>query len=421
MFQGIKREFEQGRTLLQFGFLTAVGQALGMIAPLVIAKFFSPELFGSYSLAKMVIFFFTSLLISASQAPFIVFANQERVQTGKINKSFSVQCILLSFAAVIYLLLSLAFNRAVTAFAKISTADLVFMSLAFIGIALQTFLGNLFMALGERMKNAWVEFVFGGLSLLLIFVFYLIGKITLQTVFLIYFISAIFVAAVFIKIIDFKMLLPFYFDREHFREMFNFTKWIMLGASAVYFINWGDNLVLRYFVSMEDIGQYNLGYQIFKGVATLTFIINGYFLPFVSQHTEDKAMMRSYLYDKRPKIFFLGFAGIILFFIIAPYILNLIYSGIYSDSITVLRILLIGSVIILYTTFYMPVFNALKRYKFTQSILLFQVLLNLLLDLLLVPLMGMLGAAVATVIAYFCWAVAVEIYFRAKLTRALNL
>ena len=29
--------------------------------------------------------------------------------------------------------------------------------------------------------------------------------------------------------------------------------------TAVYFINWGDNLVLRCFVSMEHIGVYNLG------------------------------------------------------------------------------------------------------------------------------------------------------------------
>ncbi len=38
----IKREMAEGKTLLQFGFLRAVGQSLAMIEPLIVAKFFVP-------------------------------------------------------------------------------------------------------------------------------------------------------------------------------------------------------------------------------------------------------------------------------------------------------------------------------------------------------------------------------------------
>jgi Na+-driven multidrug efflux pump len=58
---------------------------------------------------------------------------------------------------------------------------------------------------------------------------------------------------------------------------------------------------------------------------------------------------------------------------------------------------------------------------FSQIANLFQVVLNLILDLLLVPAMGMLGAAVATAFAYLCHAVAVEVYFRVKLKESLKL
>ena len=89
MLQKVRQELVQGRTLLQFGLLKGVGQALGMFAPLVVAKFFSSEeLFGSYSLAKMVAFFFCTLLIASSQTPFIVFANQEKAKTGKLTRAF---------------------------------------------------------------------------------------------------------------------------------------------------------------------------------------------------------------------------------------------------------------------------------------------------------------------------------------------
>ena len=417
MLLKIKQELKQGKTLLQFGLLKGTAE----LAPLVIAGLFSPELFGSYSLAKMVVFFFVSLLLSSAETPFIVFANQERAKTGKINKAFSVQCIFWISGLCIFLVIMLPLNKHIAAFAKISGTDLVFVLLAFVGLAIKSFLCNLFLSLGQRIKNSLAEFVFGGLNILLIFVFYYVGMINLRTVFLVYPISAVLVALIFIKTIDFNQLLPFGIDKRLVTDMFNFAKVIMLGATSGYFINWGDNLILRLFVPLRDIGQYNLGYQAFKGVVMLIFVLNGYFLPFVSQHIEDTARMRNYLSNKKPKIFLLGLVAIGLLFIFVPYILKVVYKGVYQDSIPVLRILLIGSVFILYTTFYIPILNALKKYMFSQVANLFQVLLNLALDLLLVPAMGILGAAVATVFAYFCYAVAAEVYFRVKLKKLLKL
>lgn len=421
MLRRIRQELKQGKTLLQFGLLKVTGQALGMIAPLVVAKLFSPELFGSYSLAKMIVFFFSTLLIASSQRPFIVFANQERAQTGKINKSFSVQCTFLAFSMLAFLSLNLIFNKAIVAYAHISTTDLLFVSLAFVGLALKTFLCNLFLAMGQRLKNSLAELVFGFLSLALIFAFYFLDMVNLRTVFLVYLLSAIILIFSFFKTIDFNLLLPFGFDWKYFTDVFNFAKWVTLGVTAVYFINWGDNLVLRVFVSMDDIGEYNLGYQIFKGLSTLIFTVNAYFLPFISQNIDDSVKIKNYLFNKRPKIFFLGLGAIGLIFVVAPYILRFFYGALYQDTIVVLRVLLIGSVLILYTIFYDPILNALKKYKFTEATLVIQVLLNVLLDLILVPQMGMLGAAVATVLAYFCRAVTIEIYFRAKLKKLLKI
>ena len=48
MLSRIREDLKQGKTLMQFGFLNGLGQAFGMIAPLVVAKFFSSaELYAS--------------------------------------------------------------------------------------------------------------------------------------------------------------------------------------------------------------------------------------------------------------------------------------------------------------------------------------------------------------------------------------
>ena len=186
----------------------------------------------------------------------------------------------------------------------------------------------------------------------------------------------------------------------------------MMGLTAVYFINWGDNLVLRYFVSMEDIGVYNLGYQIFKGLIGVTFILNSYFLPFIAQNIDDKGKMKDYLYVKRPKIVIGGTLGIIIIYIMTPYVFNLIYGAVYGESVIVLRILLVGLIFNLYLVFYIPLFNSARKYKFIQTVNVIQVVLNICLDIIFVPEMGIEGAAIGTTIACFITIIFYEMYFR---------
>lgn len=416
----IGRELRQGKTLMTFTSIRALGETLGMVAPLIVAKVFSPGLFASYSLARMVVFFFSASLISSSQVPFIIFANQEKLAGGRINRTFSVQLTFLILSLFLFAAMSLFLGGYIMAFTGINRGDLPFVLLAFSGLAVKTTLCNLFMALDQRVTNSLAELAFGSVGLALIVVLCLLDRINLRMVLLIHFASSVFVVVLFIRAVDFKLLLPFDLDAQHLRRIFDFTKWVFVGVTAVYFIDWGDNLVLRYFVSMEDIGVYNLGYQLFKGLVILIAILGSYFLPFLSQNINDRVKVRQYLYNKRPRILVLAFIGIVLVFVAAPYIFRL-YSEVYSESVLVLRVLLIAAVTISYSIFYDPILNVLKVYKFAQTVNLFQVLLNLLLDVLLVPAMGILGAAIATTLAYLCRAVTIEIYFRVKLKKMLGL
>jgi len=370
----------------------------------------------------MVIFFIAMLTIFSIQRPFIVYANQERSKTGKINHSFSAQCIFLAVSLSLYFVVIVLFADQIASFAKIARADLVFVSLAFIGVVVKTFVFNLFMALGQRIRNALAGVTYNALAILFIIGFYLTDNINLHSVFLVYFLSNISLVFFFVKAFDFKLLFPFRFDPHCLKQMLDFTKWVMFGVTAAYFINWGDNLVLKWYsVPMADIGIYNFSYQIFKGLVFLIAALGQYFLPFISQHINNKEKLRNYLFVKRPKIIVLGLIALVGTFFLIPYLLRLLYGSVYLRSELVLQILLIAGVITLYTVFYNPIFNALKKYKFFGIATLIQLAINVILDFVFIPYMGILGAAVATVIAYFCRAVIIEIYFRLYIRNQLNL
>jgi O-antigen/teichoic acid export membrane protein len=101
-------------------------------------------------------------------------------------------------------------------------------------------------------------------------------------------------------------------------------------------------------------------------------------------------------------------------------LIPLFYKNGYLQAPQILDILLIASIFATYTVFYIAIFNALKKYQFTQIVLIMQIVLNLGLDFLLVPHIGMYGAAIATVIGYVSVLIVYEWYFRRKIRPILN-
>ena len=416
MLNGIKKQLIEGKTLLLFGFLKGLVQ----VVPLIIARFFSEDMFGTYSLAKTVVFFFITLLITTTQTAFVVYASRERAETGKINKSFSIQAVFFIFSIVLYAALAVIFNGPICYFAVVSVSDLICMSLGFAGIALSSFLSYLFLALGQRVKNSLSELAYGVIMLAIIAGLAATGKLSIQTVFLTYFVSSIITLFIFVGTIPWGNLRPFDFSATYFWKMFNFTKWFFLGATATYFIDWGDNFILKFLnVSMANIGQYNLAYQIFNGLITLIYVLNSYFLPFISENMRDSGKMRDYLYSKRPRIILFGLAILTVVFFACPYAFQIIYKDSVSQfSVNILRILSLAA-LTLYNTFYIPLLNALQLYKFSQTTNVVTMVIKVFSNVVLILKYGLYGAAVGTVITYLCTTIIYESYYRIKIKKQL--
>jgi O-antigen/teichoic acid export membrane protein len=413
MLGRIKSELSQGRSLLQFGLLSAVGQTLAMVAPLVIAKCLAPAAFGSYSLAKTEMFFFLAMLLSAAQSPFIVFGSQERARTGCIAATFTVQCLWLVAGSVIFVVAAAVLAPWLTWYAQITAVELVCLGAAFLAAAVKFFLNSLAMALGQRLRNSVQELAWGVAMLGCVLALHAADRLNISTVFLTYPVALAPVLLVSLGCLRDPALRPWKLDRSHHREMFRFAAWISVGAVAVFIFGWGDNVVLRANgVSMRNIGVYSLASQIFKGIAMLVAILSMYFLPFVSEHIADAAKMRAYLNSKRPKIFLAALAPVAAMFAGGWALLHFYYGAAYAGAGTILLILLAAAVLLLHLAFYLPIFNAVRDYRFTTGVNIGAAVMVLVLNAALVPRWGGIGAAVAAVVAHASMVSAYEIRFR---------
>jgi O-antigen/teichoic acid export membrane protein len=419
IFKKIKEDLKQGKTLLLFTSLQTAGSVIRMVSPLVIMWIFSKKMWGRYSLCEPLVYFFSALFITSARSPFIVYANEERSQTGFIRKTFSGQCVFLSASIAVFLIVLLIFGKLIAGIADIEQSNLIYVALAFFALTIKDFAGNLFLAMNQRIQNAILEISFGLLTLAFIFLFYLFNWIEIKWIFLSYFLAALFVMAGTIFSINFKALLPLHFEKKHFEKMLIFTFWGMAGAVSSYLINWVGVWLLKYNSNIETSGIYNVAFKFFKGFMILSYILATYFLPHISENLDKPEKIKSYLHYKRPKILLLGIGCLAIAWLIIPTFLNILYHGKYDEAVSTIRILIIGSAVFLYTVMYFPILGAMKLYKFLQVINITQVIINIILSVLLIPKYGILGAAIAVVISYIYFAIATELYYRHSIKNIL--
>jgi len=412
MLNWIKNELKQGKTLIPYGTMRAGGFGLSFLIPIILAMKFPPELFGIYSLGMMIVYFFNATFILSSVKPAIVYGTIEIKARQKISKTLTARIILLLLAFMMFLFVVLIFKNAIIQFTKLTNWQVFFLIFIFTGKAIENLIGTIFLTLNRRIIESAFQLVTACISVIYIICLFLYFDMTLENVFLLFLVAPLLSFCFFFPLLDYQKIFPPAFDRDTFKKLFDYTKWMALGGTAVYFLNWGDNLILRQFVSMKEIGVYNLGYQFFKGTVMLMAIVRLYFLPFIAQHIDNKEKIENYLFVKRRKLMVLGAMILSLLFLFMPAVTELLYETQYEDAALVFRILTFGAVCALYFMFYDPIFDSLEKYHVIQIMTVICVIVNLCLDYILVRRIGFIGAAVATSVSYFLLALAIEVYFR---------
>ncbi len=414
-YQNFLDMFKSHYNLIHFTFLKLLGEGIVFLFPILIAKFVSPQTYGSYTLGMMIIFFSTTLILGSSMTPFIISANKEMKKQKSISKSFTSQLIFFASSLGLIALIFILFNPFITDFIHINTTLLVYLYLAFIGISIKSLLGNYFLGLDKKTEHTKIG-IYYGLSLL---AFLFILDFNLQHLFLNYFISSIIILIISLPKINFREIFPLKYDKKMFAEHWNFTKWQMFGLTAVYFINWGDSIIINYFLTVADVGVYNLAYQIFKGIISFMYIINTFYLPELSKNIDKKEFISKYLYKSRIQLFSIATLSVILLILISPFVLNNFFSEGYSQASFLLQILLFGVIFKFWSIFYNPLYNVLKKYKYLQSMNIVQIIINIILGVALVIPFGLVGVAFGTTLSYFIRTAIDEAYFQIKVKKVL--
>ncbi|MCH8533774.1 MAG: polysaccharide biosynthesis C-terminal domain-containing protein [Flavobacteriaceae bacterium] len=184
-----------------------------------------------------------------------------------------------------------------------------------------------------------------------------------------------------------------------------------------------DIILLSHLESYEMTAYYAVAVKIATGLSLVLLSVNTVIAPQIAQYFEEQQWKKiNQIISKSTRlIFILTLPGVLILIFFGEYILSL-FGEAYTQSFWALMLLLIGQVV---NAGFGPVgtyMNMTGKQRKLQLILIFAVILNIVLNLLLIPVYGIEGAAIATATTTILWNITASgyVYKKEKVKTFLN-
>jgi len=196
-----------------------------------------------------------------------------------------------------------------------------------------------------------------------------------------------------------------------FKNLLSISIPMLLTTSLFYIINWTDTIILAYYDTSYNIGVYNIAVKMSMAASIVLFSINSIAAPKYSElyssnkRNEFKAMVKF----SSKLIFWISMPIIIIIAYKAEFFLN-IFGEEFKQGKIVLYILLIGQFVNILCGSVGYILMMTNKQKILRNIIFFAALINIALNILLIPSYGILGAALSTTVSMILWNIMSLIY-----------
>lgn len=186
--------------------------------------------------------------------------------------------------------------------------------------------------------------------------------------------------------------------RDHTRALLSFSKYIFISSVGGYLYQWLDVAILGYFVGQSAVGAYEVAWRITSVMLLLGQSIASVVFPQVSSWDAENAYRR--IEELLPRAItpslFLTIPGFFGSLALSTEILDVVFGPEYTIAALALVILMGEKVVQSAQMVLGRALQGIDRPDTAAKIAVISVLLNVILNLLLIPRFGIIGAAVAT-------------------------
>jgi O-antigen/teichoic acid export membrane protein len=191
------------------------------------------------------------------------------------------------------------------------------------------------------------------------------------------------------------------FRLSHLKNLSSFSFWSFLTATGALVFCYADTILIGYFMSNADVGIYRTAFQLTSVATFTTLALHTVLYPKIStwgvqeKFTEiETSLARAFTYS-----LFLAIPACVGGWILGERLLYFLYGASFAAGSTALFVLLLVQVVNVFMYLGTMSLNALNQPKDAFWITVIAAVANIVLDLILIPVLGITGAAIATLIA----------------------
>lgn len=180
---------------------------------------------------------------------------------------------------------------------------------------------------------------------------------------------------------------------------FSYVFSIYIGT-IINFMNYRMDLwIVNYYLSEEELGLYALSGNIIQLFITISVVVSSVLLPYLSGKISESQSMIAFSRSSRMNFLFI-LIGVIIAFLTAEYLIPKVYGEEFNGSVLPLLIILPGVLLSCSTQLFATLIVAKNKNILNIISTSCGLVVTLILDLILIPEYGIVGAAWATTIAY---------------------
>ena len=191
------------------------------------------------------------------------------------------------------------------------------------------------------------------------------------------------------------------FSLVHLKSLFTFSFWTFLAMSGLFILTTADVIFIGYFMGNAEVGVYRVALQLASLGVFIALALENVLFPRFSSWSEEgnhemiaTSLSRAYTYSFVLAIPFC-FGG----WLLADKLLYYLYGESFTSGTFALLVFLPLYVIYIFQYLQMMTLNALNHPKESFWITSLIVIVNIVLNILLIPVLGITGAALATFIS----------------------
>ena len=190
------------------------------------------------------------------------------------------------------------------------------------------------------------------------------------------------------------------FGMHHLKSLFSFSFWIFLSAGGSLVFSYADTVLIGYFMENADVGVYRVAFQFTTAATFTTVAMRTVLFPNMSKwsahHEYNKltsALTKGFTYS-----LLLAVPVLIGGLLLGDRLLYFCYGAGFARGAPALYLLLVAQVVNVFMYLQTMGLLALDRPKESFKVAAVAAIANILLDLTLIPILGITGAAVATLL-----------------------